>query len=470
MNSKYRYLLKNTGILTICNFSSKVLVFFLIPLYTSVLSTAEYGTYEIILSTIQFFMPILTINISDGVLRFLMDKNQNAGSIKGIGLTFSIVAIVSFGVILLFNNIFGVWLDFKKYSLEAFIYYIVFALNQLVINTAKGQEHVFEMGVAGIINTVVSLFLNILFLAVLNCGLKGFFYAYIIGYAVSTLYLIFAISYFKDISFKFTRNQLYDIIKYSFPLIFVSLSWLINNISDRYIITWLCGTEENGIYSVAYKIPNIITMIQNMFIQAWTISAIKEYNSDDKVIFYRDIFIQLNCVICITCSGLILLTKNLSEILFSNDFFAAWKYVPFLLVSVVFGASSGFVGPILSAEKKSKIMAISTFIGAFSNIVLNILLIPYYGAQGAAIATALSSLFIYILREYAVKGVMINKKYALIISSWIILIVQAVLLINNCSIIFQILCLIVVLFLYKKPIIHIFMCIKDIIWRKKCKY
>ncbi|HAQ8217931.1 TPA: oligosaccharide flippase family protein, partial [Enterococcus faecium] len=49
--SKTKYLIKNMGILTISNFSSKILVFLLVPLYTSVLSTTEYGTYDLTIST-----------------------------------------------------------------------------------------------------------------------------------------------------------------------------------------------------------------------------------------------------------------------------------------------------------------------------------------------------------------------------------------------------------------------------------
>lgn len=76
MNSKYKYLIKNTGILAISNFSSKLLVFFLVPIYTSVLSTAEYGTYDLAMSTVLLLYPVLTVNIVDGVMRFSMEKGR----------------------------------------------------------------------------------------------------------------------------------------------------------------------------------------------------------------------------------------------------------------------------------------------------------------------------------------------------------------------------------------------------------
>ena len=88
MNSKYKYLIKNMGILTLSNFSSKILVFLLVPLYTSVLSTTEYGIYDLVVSTIQLIFPIITANIVDAVMRFSMDKRYDTKDIASIGIKY----------------------------------------------------------------------------------------------------------------------------------------------------------------------------------------------------------------------------------------------------------------------------------------------------------------------------------------------------------------------------------------------
>ena len=66
----YKYLFKNIGLLTISQFGTKILVFLLVPLYTSVLSTSEYGTYDLFVTTINLLVPIVTLNLSDAVLLF----------------------------------------------------------------------------------------------------------------------------------------------------------------------------------------------------------------------------------------------------------------------------------------------------------------------------------------------------------------------------------------------------------------
>ena len=82
------YLMKNTGILTISNFSSKILVFLLVPLYTSVLTTEEYGTYDLIISTVTLVYPVITLNIADAVMRFSMDRNYDKKKVASIGFRY----------------------------------------------------------------------------------------------------------------------------------------------------------------------------------------------------------------------------------------------------------------------------------------------------------------------------------------------------------------------------------------------
>lgn len=122
MNSKYKYLIKNTGILAISNFSSKLLVFFLVPIYTSVLSTAEYGTYDLAMSTVLLLYPVLTVNIVDGVMRFQW-KRGGSYKIISIALRFIFVGMFIMTVLLYINRTFHVWNDL--YGVEQFILFII---------------------------------------------------------------------------------------------------------------------------------------------------------------------------------------------------------------------------------------------------------------------------------------------------------------------------------------------------------
>ena len=124
MDNRYKYLIKNTGILTISSFSTKILTFLMVPLYTSVLTTEEYGTYDLAVSTVSLLIPILSVNIVDGVMRYSMDSRYDRADIFSIGLRRISVATFIFAAILAFNSIFQITSVFAGKELLILLYFI----------------------------------------------------------------------------------------------------------------------------------------------------------------------------------------------------------------------------------------------------------------------------------------------------------------------------------------------------------
>ena len=425
MDSKYKYLFKNVGILFIGNFASKVLVFLLVPLYTYALTTSGYGIFDLSASVATLLYPVLTLNVADGVMRYLLDK-ENKNDVIRIGITYMLFSIMICFVGILAVKQTALFRDYKDLYVIIFLYFCTYVLNQFFIQTAKGLEKVNIMAIAGLASTMVMLIGNIVFLLYLKIGLKGFYYANIISQIISIIILIIGTDFWNAIKKShFDKSLNTKLIKYSFPLIFSTLGWWINSSSDKYAVTALCGIASNGILAVAYKIPAILNTIFGMYGQAWQISAIKEHDDDSSIDFYSDSFIFLNYTYCIFCSILICFIKLISKILFSNDFYLAWQYVPFLIISSIFNMASGFVGPLLLAEEKTKPIAKSAVIGATINVVLNIVMVYMIGIQGACIATAVSSFIIYYYRKKAASKLFQIKKYSICILLWIMVVLQA---------------------------------------------
>ena len=80
--SKLKYLAKNTLIFGISQFSSKVIVFLLLPLYTSYMTTSDYGSADLIVSTIGLLLPIFTMQMSSAVMRFAIDEKTAIASLR----------------------------------------------------------------------------------------------------------------------------------------------------------------------------------------------------------------------------------------------------------------------------------------------------------------------------------------------------------------------------------------------------
>ena len=424
--NRTNYLLKNVGILTVSNFASKILVFLLVPLYTAVLTTPEYGAYDLAVSTASLLYPILTLNIVEAVMRFTMEKECSNEKVAIIGVKYLTISIILFSSGMIILNRFALWPDIHGLELFISLYYISFIVNQFLIQFAKGLETVRYLAIAGVFCTVMTIASNICFLLIFKWGLNGFFIANIVSQFSSALYLAFKIKIYTYLNnFSVDKDLEKEMLLYCIPLIATTLGWWVNSTADKYVVSFMLWVASNGILSVSYKIPQIINTLQGIFTQAWQISAIKEYGNEDTGRFYGRTFCIINVMMCAACSWLILLTKPLAKILYSNDFYQAWQYVPFLLIVSVLNCASSLLGPILSAKKDTKTMMKSSLIGAFFNIIFNISFVYFIGVQGVTIATVICSYIIYYIRIKAVKKEIIFEKYMIIPLTWFLLLMQA---------------------------------------------
>lgn len=410
-NKKYSYLAKNTLLFTISSIGSKLLAFLLVPLYTSVLTTAEYGTADLVTTTATLLIFVVTICIADAVLRFGIDGAESRAGVFRYGLKVSFVGFALFGILLFVFSLLNP-LNWDKY-LYLFLYLTLCsnALNQIVSNYLRAIDRIGSVAIMGLLTTVLIVISNLLLLLVFNMGVIGYLISFVNGYFFASIYGLIIIfkhdrESFRQICDKETRRQM---IKYSLPLIPNGLAWWMNSSLDRYFIIFFCGVSANGLYAVASKIPTILMVVNQIFHQAWNLSAIKEFDSDDKEGFFTTMYSLYNYLLVFCCSVLIIMNIPLAKILFAKDFFGAWEYSSILLLSAVFSSLSGFIGSIFVAVKNSKIFALSTVVAAIVNTVLNTLLIPVYGVYGAAIATVISFFVIWIIRyRCAIKYIKMN--------------------------------------------------------------
>lgn len=425
----YKYLFKNIGLLTISQFGTKFLAFFLVPLYTSVLSTAEYGSFDLFTTTINLLVPIVTLNLSDAVLLFALDEKKSSSEVLSVGLKYTSIGFVISIIFLGINSVSDLFPPINKYWFYFPFLFALTVLNQLFSGFARGIDKVKETAIGGVICSASMIGCNLLFLLGFKWKLHGYFLANIIALFLQVAYLFISCRLWKYIGFKINKSLEKEMKNYSAPLIANNVGWWVNNSSDRYIVTWMCGVSANGIYSVGYKIPSILNMFQSIFSQAWTMSAVKDFDSDDSKGFFSKMYEIYNCGMVLVCSVIVVTSKLLAHILYAKEFFVAWKYVPFLTIAIVFGALAGFLGGIFAAAKDSKLFGKSTIISAISNIVLNIILVYFIGPLGAAIATLIAYFLVWYIRlEHVRKHINIKINLRRDIFSYLLLVLQGIIL------------------------------------------
>lgn len=387
MKEKYRYLSKNVGLFALSGFIPKAMSFFLVPLYTNVLSTAEYGVSDLITTTAMLLVPIFTVDIQDAALRFALDKGYDNSSVFTLGVRTILIgtALVSLGCLgVSFLDIPG--FDDSYLVFTALMFFVTGGSNVMSL-FCRGVNEIKAVAVSSIVNSAVTLGCNIVFLLVFDWGLTGYLAANTVGSLVAMGIMFVMGGLGRYLGGRVSRVLVREMYSYSFPLIFSVVAWWVNSASDRYILTWFCGVGVSGIYAIAYKIPSVLSMFGNVFSQAWSISAIKEFDPDDSDGFFGSTFALMSFAIALTCSAVMVANIPIASFIYAKDFFEAWRYVPPLLFSVVFDIMCQFIGGVFTATKDTKTLAYTTIAGALVNIALSFALIPPFGAFGAAFAT-----------------------------------------------------------------------------------
>lgn len=455
MKKRNKYLFKNTIIFAIGNFASKFISFFLVPLYTNILSTSDYGTVDLISTICMVLVPLFSLNISESIIRFGLDKNNNEKDIGKIAnKTFFISALIGLSIIPILWTIDNT----KDLSILVYLYFITSMGSQIFLSVLKGNEELKLYTCGNVLNTFLIAIFNIIFLAIFKFGIKGYITAYIISNLIVTLYAFIVSKSYKN-GIKNVNKKLYkEMIKYSVVLIPTTFMWWIMNSSDRIMVTKMVSTSANGIYAISYKLPTLISTIISVFTQAWLFSAISEKDSEDKEQYTNQIYKYLFIVCSICCIGLFMITKPFMKIYVSSEFYSSWKYISFLAIGVVFQSLATFVSTSYNVYKDNKGFLFSGVFGAILNIILNLLLIPKYKVYGAAFATCISYIAVFLYRIFDTKKYtridILNWKY---IVSYILMIISALTLYID-NIIGQ-LCLIIefliIIILYSKEFLFI---------------
>ena len=482
--SKYKYLAGNLALFTISNFVSKILVFLLVPFYTNVLSTADYGIADVMQTTLLLLVPALTVNMGEAALRFGIDRSDKRAEILRIGLKFVAGACAVVALFAVLSCVF-VNAGIRQYLLMFIILFLTNSMYEFLILFFQGCEKVKIVVCGSVFSTLVLLVSNIFFLLVVKTGLNGYLLSQMLAFlSAAILMLVLGHKAMPDVvgfSVKTENDKEFEkeLVSYGVPMIAYSTGSWINNAADRYLVSFIKGVAVNGVYGVAYKIPAILTVFQRIFAQSWQMSATKSYAEDNSREFFSTMYGIYNAFMVIGCSFLILTVRLFAFLLFKKDFYEAWLYVPPLLISVVFGAMTGFLGSICLAYKDSKAMGLATGIGAAVNILLNIALIPRYSAMGAAVATGISYFLMFFIAYIKVSGhVKLDVKKIRDYVSYILLVIEAAVMITGESFsltssqeyMVSFIIFVVILILYIKEIRGIFSRLIDAVKNKALRH
>ena len=401
--SKGKDLAKNTAIVSIGKICTQLITFFLLPVYTAVLSNEEYGVVDLLNTLTSLLLPIVTLQIEQGIFRYLIDcRENNEKQIKLITTIIRFMIIQSIACIVIFLCVSPFIHNEYKYFLMANLLMGIFSSLLLQICRGLGDNATYAIG--SFITGAFTVVLNVIFIVAFRWGAYGMLGATAISNFICAVYIFLKRKIYKYIKPKqFDKKILKEIIKYSVPLIPNMISWWIVSASDRTIISAVIGIAQNGIYSAANKFSGVFTTLYSVFNLTWTESASININSEDRDEFFSKILDFVIRFFGCLCLGTIAVMPFVFNILINEKFAEAYYQIPILILGSVFNILVSFVGSIYVAKKLTKEIAKTSVISAVINIFVNIVLIKSIGLYAASISTVIAYALMFIYRWIDVK-------------------------------------------------------------------
>ena len=445
---------------TITEFFLKGIIFLTIPIFTRLLSTADYGIVSLYETWVKIFSIILMLGLPSSIGIAKNDFKEKYNQFTSCVTFLSLLSLVGFGAL------FIVFKDFfkKLTGLPEILFYFMIiqayfmGIIEFLISKLRFEYKYKNVSIINAFIVILGIFFSI-FLILYVFNQKKFFGAIIgkgsliIIYGVFTIFYIFAKGK-EYINFKYWN--------YSFmlgvPIIFHSLSHIINAQFDRILINRFLDSASTGLYSFAYNIGMIVSVFLGSLNKAWVpwfyekMCEEKFCDIKKKSIYYRDFFTILYMVILIFSPEIIRLVAH-------EDYWEAFYILPWIFMAYFFQFMYTLEVNVEFFLKKNKLIALGTVLTAFINVILNVLFIPVYGYAAAAITTVISYFFLFLF-HFFITTVILKKnlfgfKFHLISIINVIFITIAFLILKNTliyRIIFMMLCIIFYYFTLKSSL------------------
>lgn len=385
--SKEAKLIKNTAIIAIGNICTKCVSFLLLPLYTSILSTVEYGEVDMVGTYTGLLAIITTLQLEQGVFRYLIEvrddtKSQSAYITNALCILCGMLAVMicSLSTILIPSK--------YQYTLYFLAIVVFTSIQGVLIQIPRGLGSNVVYTAGSCLYGITHIVFNVLFVAIFRMGVRGMLAANALSMFASVLYIVLRLKLWTKFDITLIRkNTMRELLTYSIPLIGGALCWWVIGASDRIIISLTLGAAYNGIYAVANKFPSILSIVGGIFNVAWTESASENVKDANKEDYYektinKAVSVYSSCNLVVLCA-LALFFRFLVE----DSYWQAYAQIPILLVGSFMHLIASWYGAIFVAFKKTRHVAMTTAMAAAINGVVNLLTIRRIGLFGATMSS-----------------------------------------------------------------------------------
>ncbi len=430
--SRNKDLVKNTTFITIGSLGGSLVGFLMLPLYTRWLTPADYGVTDIISTYSSLLLFVVSLSISEAIFVFPVGQSkQNITKYYTTGWYFLLACLAASAAIFFALSKFDSESSFFKYIWLIYASLVSAILLRYSQDFCRGIKKMSVFSFTGIIHSsTIALFS---FLLIPKWGVNGYVIASVLSSLCSAIFSFVYSKSYQFVSFKaFDRIYLKEMLKYSLPLVPTSLMWWVVSSLNRPLLEKYVGLFAIGLFAIANRLPSILNMVFGFFQKAWQVTVVEEYQSKDFEVYYNKMFRVIFSVQVLLTIIITLFSKLFVNVMTTEEYYAAWKYIPMLSLSVLFSNTSAFCGTIFNASRRTKFTFYSVIIGSVIAVIANFILIPWIGLLGACIAICISHIASMVSRiMFSSKLVRFNNTIYVVLQMLVCSIVYAGVLSEN---------------------------------------
>jgi len=386
---------KHGGIYAFGMILSRLAGFIMLPVYTRVLSAADYGVLEILALSADVLAMLAGLGIGMALIRhyYLYDDEESR---HGVVSTASLLSLGVFSTVAIVGLVFAEPITEVLLGAGQSVHLVRLAIISLVISVLvdiplvflRAQQRSMDFSVASTVRLVLALTLNILFVVKFRMGVEGVLYSNIISALVVGGYLSF--SMFRLTGLRFVPKVARELVGFGSPLMLAQVGSFVLHFSDRYFLRVYTTLAVVGLYSLSYKFAMLIAvLVSGPFSAIWIPKALEIERREGLAAgpILSEIIGHFSVVLVSMALGVALFSGEVIAFVTGPAFHEADRPIPMLaLAMVVFGFRQvSQVGALIG--KKPQSIALATTTAAAGVLLLNLLLIPRWGAMGAAAAT-----------------------------------------------------------------------------------
>lgn len=393
-------LLKNISGFAFFNVLNSAIPFLLLPVLTAYLSPEHYGVVDIFYNTTLIITPFIGLCIVQSIGRFYFEKIVLSKFVSTVLVVLLSTGLIITALSLVFNIVFEDYLleyDIPPYLIFlAFLYTLFTQISEILLALWRVSYKVAHFGVFRVSKTALDLGLSVFLIASLGYGWEGRIYPQVVVafvFSCIALYLLYKLGYLHNL--KADKDYKKQALSYSIPLIFHTFGGYVINFSDRFFILIMLGMSDVGVYSVAYQIGMVMSLIQNSFNQAWVpffFQKLNENTQGSKRKIVQITYLYFAFLIIIT-AVIYFMIPLIYRYFIDESYLEGASLIIWVLLGFLFNGIYKMLVNFLFYDKKTRLVAVLSLSSALLNVVLNYVLIKINGITGAAQATMLTFLF-----------------------------------------------------------------------------